>query len=101
LVTGLKTFFEEDKSGPELQRIIFQLIGSEVLPSRVVIILDPVSRLETLEALAQSELFRNKHITVIAVAHKEVFDQWQDYDQRLNNIRFEEWYIPCLWQRHS
>ncbi|MCO6449677.1 MAG: protein kinase [Caldilineales bacterium] len=98
LVTDLDNFFAEGKSNSELQEIVLRLVGSEVLPSRVIIILDRICRLETLEHLARFDLFKNERITVIAIARKEEFDQWESPDQRLNNIGFRKWYVPCLWQ---
>ncbi len=102
LVQGLKNFFEpQKKSAADLQKIVRQTIGSEVLPSRVVIVLDRISRLETLEVLAHSGLFTNEHITMIAIARQEEFDQWKNCEQRLEAIQFEPWYIPCLWRREK
>lgn len=98
LVTDLNNFFAEGKNNSKLQEIVLRLIGSEVLPSRVIIILDRICRLETLEALARFELFRNERITVIAIARKEDFDQWENSEQRLSGIGFRKWYVPCLWQ---
>lgn len=98
LVTDLDNFFAEGKSNSELQEIVLRLVGSKVLPSRVIIILDRICRLETLEHLARFELFKNERITVIAIARKEDFDQWKNPEQRLNRIGFRKWYTPCLWQ---
>jgi len=98
LVMALNDFFAEGKDNSDLQEIVLRVIGSEILPSRVVIILDRIRRLETLEALAQLRLFKNERITVIAVARKEDFDQWANSEQRLSGIGFKKWYVPCVWQ---
>ncbi|MEM3459978.1 MAG: serine/threonine-protein kinase [Candidatus Micrarchaeaceae archaeon] len=98
LVADLDNFFAGGKNNSELQEIVLRLIRSETLPSRVIIILDRIFRLETLEHLARLELFKNERITVIAIARKEDFDQWQNPEQRLNRIGFRKWYVPCLWQ---
>lgn len=63
--------------------------------------MDRIRRLQTLEALAQLELFKNERISVIAVARKEDFDQWENCKQRLNKIGFIKWYVPCLWLRET
>ena len=101
LVAELNAFFDKGKNNSNLQEIVLRLVGSEVLPSRVVIILDRIRRLQTLEALAQLRLFRNERITAIAVVRKEDLDQWDNCKQRLNKIGFIKWYVPCLWQRKT
>jgi hypothetical protein len=98
LVSELNGFFEADRQPSELQMIVHRLLGSQTLPSRIVIILDRIGDLETLEALAKLRLFRNQRITVLAVARKEDYDEWKEAGRRLAAIRFRKWYVPCLWQ---
>ena len=98
LVSELNSFFETNRQPSELQEIVHRLLGSQTLPSRIVIILDRIGSLETLEALANLRLFRNQRITVLAVARKEDFDEWEGAERRLAAIRFRKWYVPGLWQ---
>jgi serine/threonine protein kinase len=62
-VADLNSFFEHHKDSNALQQIILRLVGSRNLPSRVVIIIDRVRYLETLENLSRFELFRNNRIS--------------------------------------
>jgi len=101
LIEQLKNFSAQDSDKSRLHEIVFELIGNESLPARVIVILDRVCHLETLESLAQVELFKNKKITVIAVARKEDFDRWVKYEQRLNKIGFKKWYVPCISLKES
>jgi hypothetical protein len=101
LFEQLNDFSTEGKNNSRLKEIVLQLIGSETLPSRIIFIHDRISRLETLEALAKLDLFKNEKITVIAVAHKEDFDPWVNYEQRLNRIGFKKWYVPCISQNDA
>jgi serine/threonine protein kinase len=97
----LRDFSSQDKSHADLQKFVRQLTGGEVAPSKVAVILDRISHLETLETLAQFEMFKNNRVTVIAVSRKEEFDQWQNCEKRLSRIGFKKWYIPCLWDNES
>jgi hypothetical protein len=95
----LHDFLEQHQDNTALRQIILRLMGSEVLPSRIVIIFDKIRYLETLETLAGSDLFGNKRILALVVARKEDYDQWKNADQMLNSIGFMKWYVPCLWGR--
>ena len=96
-VADLNTFFKQRKTNRALKNIVMRLAGSQSLRSRVVLIIDKVQYLETLEILSRSELFSNRRTRVIAVARKEQVDIWDDVDVRLRGIGFSKWYIPCLW----
>jgi hypothetical protein len=93
----LNAFFENQGDEHMLRRIVLRLAGSDILPSRVVIIIDKIRYMETFEMLSRSELFRNQQIFFIIVSRKEDFIRWHEADQRLEQIGFREWYIPCLW----
>lgn len=95
-IKQLKKLLAEDADDVRLREIVFELLGNENLPARVILILDKIWHLEILESLAQFELFKNKKITVIAVTRKEEFDKWERCEQRLNKIEFKKWYVPCI-----
>ena len=101
LVRELQAYFDSGKKPNELQRIVLRLTKSDTLPSRVIIILDRVRHIETIEALANLDLFQNDRISVLAVAHKEDFDCWKNSEHRLDQLGFKKWYVPCLWQSRS
>lgn len=100
-IDSLDNYFGQQKNNNELQKIVLQLINSDVLPSRVVIILDRIRTLETLETLANLDLFRNEHVSVIAISRTEDFERWDNYERRLGQLNFKKWYVPCLWQNSS
>ncbi len=87
----------QSASKSELQSMLLRLLGQEALPSRVVIVLDRIRRIETLEMLNKYELFRNDQLSVIAVARKEDADLWERGTERLRGIGFQQWYVPCFW----
>lgn len=97
-VNDLRAFFEERKDGVSLRQIVLRLLGSKVLPTRVVVIFDKIQYQETLEALADFDFFGNKHILALVVARKEEYDQWQDAEKLLRRTGFTKWYVPCLWK---
>jgi serine/threonine protein kinase len=97
LVADLNTFFKQRKANKVLKAIVLRLAGSRSLRSRVVLIIDKVKHLETLETLSKSDLFSNRSSRVIAVARNEDVDCWTNRDARLQEIGFAKWYIPCLW----
>ncbi|HEX8492993.1 MAG TPA: protein kinase [Pyrinomonadaceae bacterium] len=97
-VADLNSFFKQKKKEVALQEIVLRLTKSKHLPSRVVFIIDKIKHLETLESLSETELFNNKKIRVIAVSRQEDFDRWEDSHQRLKEIDFFQWYVPCLWK---
>jgi hypothetical protein len=80
---------------------VLRMLKNHGLPSRVIIIFDRITHLEVLEEFAKYEMFKNDRITVIAIARKENFDEWENADHRLSKIGFRKWYVPCLWQRMS
>ncbi|MBE2221374.1 MAG: serine/threonine protein kinase [Anaerolineae bacterium] len=98
LINELESFVTKGESPSQLKEIVYKLIGSNTLPAKIIIILDKIRFLETLEELAQTDLFKNDAIQVIAIARKEHFDSWYENTKRLNQIGFKEWYIPCNWE---
>lgn len=98
LLADLNAFFKQKRTTNELRRIVLKLIKSKHLPSRVVFIIDRVRYLETLETLAKSEFFSNKRIRVIVISREEDFDCWENASERLEQIGFSKWYVPCLWE---
>lgn len=97
LVADLQSLTESNKSPSDLRKITARLLGSDELPSRVVVILDRVSHLETLEELSRSILFSSENMSVIAVARKEEVGLWTNSAERLKSIDFREWVISCMW----
>lgn len=98
LVADLNSFFKQKKRDKALRQIVQRLTHSADLRSRVIFIVDRVRHLETIEALAGSELFNDRGVRVIAVARKEDFDGWQDARRRLRELDFSKWYVPSLWE---
>lgn len=96
-VTEVNNFVDGKRDNSQLQKMMLRLLESNQMPSRVIIVLDRVDDLEALETLAQLDLFEKRSVTVIAVSHKERFDDWIDKEERLSSIGFREWYVPCLW----
>ncbi len=94
----LNQFFEQRQDHQAFYRLIARLMQSQELQSRLVIIIDKIQHIQTLEALAASALFASLRVMGFVITHQESFDQWQDARHRLNQIGFSPWYVPCLWE---
>lgn len=98
LVVDLQSLTESNRSSNDLRKITARLLGSSELPSRVIVILDRIRHLETLEELSRSTLFSSEKLSVVAVARKEEVDAWVNSAERLRSINFKQWVIPCIWR---
>ncbi len=96
-VADLNNFFKNQQNGEALHNIVLRLVASDSLPSRVVIIIDKIRLLETLESLSMSSLFNNKQIMVLVLTRKEDFDSWGNTVEELKRLEFSKWYVPCVW----
>lgn len=96
-VADLNNFFKNQQNGEALHNIVLRLVASDSLPSRVVIIIDKIKFLETLESLSMSSLFNNKQIMVLVLTRKEDFDSWENTVEELKRLEFSKWYVPCVW----
>ena len=95
-VAELNTFFKGRQDEQALYQLISRFIGSKILPSRLVVIIDKVQHLATLERLSASLLLRNPRTMSMIIVRKEHFDSW---DKRsFPSTGFSKWYVPCLWK---
>jgi hypothetical protein len=99
----LKAVLTGQPQKSRLQETIFQVLGSLEPPSRVLIILDKVSRPEILELFTHFSLFDDERIAYIAIIEREQYDRWDEkIKTRLTRRkRFKEWYVPCNWESES
>lgn len=88
------------KNKDELRRmtqLVMERAGQKGEPPRTVIVLDRIRHLETLEVLSTYDLFEGDQLSVVAVTRKEDADRWNMCKERLDEIGFQQWYVPCLW----
>lgn len=86
-------------SSANLRKVLKSLLNSDSLPSRVILIVDPVKKLETFERLKNFELLKDDRIHVLSVARRENFDAWGDSGKTtaaLKSAGFSEWYVPSM-----
>jgi serine/threonine protein kinase len=96
--TDLNSFFEQRQDHQAFYRLVARLVRSHDLQSRLVIIIDKIQHIETLEALAASALFANPRVMAFVITRQETFDHWTDARRRLKQVGFSPWYVPCLWK---
>jgi serine/threonine protein kinase len=94
----LNRFFEHRQDHQAFYQLIARLVHSHDLQSRLVVIIDKIQYLQTLEALAASALFASPRLMAFVIARQESFDQWPEVRSRLHQVGFSRWYVPCLWK---
>lgn len=83
-----------------LAKVIGQAIGSRIVPSRLIIVLDKAPNLGSLRAFVDHPLFDRKKVSYLAIVEREGYDQWDKDAKRLlqRRQRFQIWDVPCLWE---
>jgi serine/threonine protein kinase len=90
---------QENPNRANLQKILKSLVNSDTFPLRIVLILDRVRKLETLERLKDFGFLADTRIHALAVARREDFDAWDDRAEtlkRLQSVGFREWPVPSI-----
>ena len=88
----------DDRTGArKIREVLSNMLGRPGLLSRIIVVLDRIDDLATLEEILDFEILRNPEVSVLAIARKERFDAWDDRDVRLSKLGFREWYVPSLW----
>lgn len=98
MISDINNLLANHKNAKSLHQILNDILNSKKINSKVVLIVDGVKYLNTLEKLSKSSLFNNQHVDLISVTRQEYVDRWEDAKLRLKRLGFDDpWYSPSLW----